>query len=416
MKVDMDSASPKTLLQQKLPIVSVAEVASGPSTPRILVDKLEDLAIDPFFQQEEEIQTPDFALAFDIDGVLVRSKNPIPGAHEALTTLKKHQIPFILLTNGGGLDEAKHAALVSKRVETEILEEQFIQSHTPYRALVDEYQGKWILCIGGIDDAAKKVALAYGFDEDKLITSSDIFAYNPSIWPFNEVTKAYHLKNGQKRPGFDPMTTPISAILVFSSSRDLGLDIQIVMDLLISQGGVLGTISPKNGNKDLKNCGWQQDGQPKLYFCNPDVTWATDYILPRLAQGAFQAMLEGLWSRWVKKEVDLVSYTCGKPTAATYEYGEETIRRYRQKLHPAAQNSLRTIYMIGDNPESDIMGANLANVNSEELNWKSVLVESGVYQTGTVPIHKPTAIKADVLEAVRWILQQEMGPDVHMEG
>lgn len=61
---------------------------------------------------------PDFAFAFElsgallvfeprltlvsIDGVLLRSSDPLSRAHKALSYLQSQRIPFILLTNGGG--------------------------------------------------------------------------------------------------------------------------------------------------------------------------------------------------------------------------------------------------------------------------------------------------------------------------
>jgi hypothetical protein len=63
-------------------------------------------------------KVPDFAFAFElsgfllileprltlvsIDGVLVRSSDPLSRAHKALSYLQSQRIPFILLTNGGG--------------------------------------------------------------------------------------------------------------------------------------------------------------------------------------------------------------------------------------------------------------------------------------------------------------------------
>ena len=67
--------------------------------------------------------------------------------------------------------------------------------------------------------------------------------------------------------------------------------------------------------------------------------------------------------------------------------------------------------MIGDNPESDICGAILANETSS-LAWRSVLVETGVYKAGTRPEYKPTEIKTNVWEAVRWAIGHETDVDI----
>lgn len=53
-------------------------------------------------------------------------------------------------------------------------------------------------------------------------------------------------------------------------------------------------------------------------------------------------------------------------------------------------------FMVGDNPESDIAGANAAS-------WSSFLVKTGVYDEslGLPPSHTPTEIFSDVESAVR---------------
>ncbi len=88
----------------------------------------------------------------------------------------------------------------------------------------------------------------------------------------------------------------IHAILVWSSPRDWGLDLQLIVDLLLSEKGQLCKRSGKNGDENLPNRGYLQDGQPSIHFCNPDLTWATAYDHPRAAQGMFKAALEGAWA------------------------------------------------------------------------------------------------------------------------
>lgn len=51
--------------------------------------------------------------------------------------------------------------------------------------------------------------------------------------------------------------------------------------------------------------------------------------------------------------------------------------------------------MVGDNPASDIAGANAAG-------WRSVLVRGGVYRGPAPPAHEPTIILDDAYEAVQW--------------
>lgn len=128
--------------------------------------------------------THDFAFAFDIDGVLLRGKVPLDGAKQTLETLQANCIPFIILTNGGGLTELEHASRLGLRLDMCIGEDQFVQSHTPFRTFVDQYKDDWIVVLGGHETTVKKLAAMYGFNPEKIITSSDIVKHHPSIHPF----------------------------------------------------------------------------------------------------------------------------------------------------------------------------------------------------------------------------------------
>jgi hypothetical protein len=59
---------------------------------------------------------PDYAFAFDIDGVLMLGSNPILAGKRALKVLHERQIPYILLTNGGGKWEPDRVAELSRHL------------------------------------------------------------------------------------------------------------------------------------------------------------------------------------------------------------------------------------------------------------------------------------------------------------
>jgi len=91
-----------------------------------------------------------FAIAFDIDGVLTRTPNPIQGADVALSMLQKAGVPFCLMTNGGGGTEAAKAQSVSKllKLQQPLIESQVCVAHTPMRALVKDIGDKPVLLVG----------------------------------------------------------------------------------------------------------------------------------------------------------------------------------------------------------------------------------------------------------------------------
>ncbi|KAK3078385.1 hypothetical protein LTS18_007632, partial [Coniosporium uncinatum] len=225
---------------------------------------------------------PDFAFAFDIDGVLVRSSDPLPGAHETLSYLQKQRIPFILLTNGGGKTEQERVDDLSEKLGVRLDVSMLVQSHTPF-AMLDDLKEKTV----------------YGFKN--VVMPHDILVAHPEIWPFSKWALPHYRPLAKPLPkpihSADPSKSlKIDAIFVYNDPRDWGLDSTVILDLLMSKQGILGTLSDKNNNEGLPNRGYLQDDQPHLYYSNPDLWWAAKYHLPRLGQGGFRESFEGLWA------------------------------------------------------------------------------------------------------------------------
>ena len=218
--------------------------------------------------------------------------------------------------------------------------------------------------------------------------------------------------------------------MIFNDPRDWALDTQIILDLLMSQAGYLGSLSPKNGDISLPNRGYQQDDQPPIYFSNPDLFWAAAYHLPRLGQGGFREALEGVWSAVTGGEklgVMLEKRMFGKPYQGTYEFAERRLQDHWSTLHgedatlpfvPRTVDNrtgkLRTVYMVGDNPESDILGANQYESGFGSM-WHSILVRSGVYNGGE-PAHAPKVIVDDVWDAVQWAMEDAVRKHSNQQG
>ncbi|KAI2638905.1 HAD-superfamily hydrolase [Hypomontagnella submonticulosa] len=343
------------------------------------------------------------AFAFDIDGVLIKGKKPVPGARETIQLLQRLRIPFIFLTNGGGHTEETHVAKLARRLDVELDARQFVQSHTPFFDLVPQYGDQTVLVLGGSGQQIRDLAQAYGFR--KAVTSSDLLAEFPHIHPFPEMTGSHHAEHARPDHASKLGATRIAAILVWTSPRDWCLDLQVVMDLLLSERGVLGTRSALNGDMLRPNFGYQADGQPGLFFSNPDFEWSTEHTQPRFAQGAFREALKGIWAFATGCTAELRYSVVGKPTEATYVYGERALRGYGDLVLPP-DREIGTVYMVGDNPESDIVGAN-EFASPAGIQWRSVLVETGIHSPGAVPTAEPFHIARNVKEAVEWALGRE---------
>ncbi|KAK3392970.1 HAD-like domain-containing protein [Podospora didyma] len=375
-------------------------------------------------------EPPSFAFAFDIDGVLLHVSKPIPGATETLRFLNDNHIPFILLTNGGGKLEADRVKDLSQKLGVHLTTDNFVQSHTPFRELVDGKDGglkdKTILVTGSDYEKCRSIMESYGFKN--VVTPADILWQHREVFPFGLASD--YSDTTPSRPLPRPVHTStaahsndhalkIDAMFVLNDPRDWALDIQVFADLLLSSQGYMGTYSSKNGNLTFPNHGYQQDGQPTLYFSNSDLFWSATWHLPRFGQGAFQAALAGVWDQLTNGTAPLKRHVIGKPFGETYRFAERVLAAHRSdslilKGHSAdvAGEPLRSVYMVGDNPESDIAGAN--GYKSEVgTSWHSALVKTGVWsavrdgEKVLKGVKKPTVIVPDVKAAVMWALERE---------
>ncbi|THH06514.1 hypothetical protein EW145_g4037 [Phellinidium pouzarii] len=210
-----------------------------------------------------------------------------------------------------------------------------------------------VLVLGGMPGAVPHVAEEYGFR--KVYTTLDILAWNPSIWPFHKLD-SNERDFVKSRPPFDP-STRIAAIFVFHDPRNWALDIQITCDILSNGSYVL----PEHARSST-SARYKRRSQACLLQSDFDIA----YRLPHVEDwtGGFP-----------------------KPTKATYRYAEQVLRKRLQELLLPTKNAplveeendyAPNVYMIGDNPESDIAGANAKG-------WSFVLVETGVYDSARGP-------------------------------
>ncbi|KAF9920073.1 hypothetical protein FBU30_010139 [Linnemannia zychae] len=351
-----------------------------------------------------------YNVVFDIDGVLIKvnhlmtasiynrnemsGKKVLPQTHRALGLLQANNVPYIFLTNGGGLKESEKAEQLSKKIGVHISPKQLILSHSPMRELVSKYEDSNVMIVGGNGSDCRHVAEHYGFKH--IVTPEEVHAVFPFVCPSSPL-EARSVPLAEKY--LQNVYRPVDAIMVFHDSVDWGRDLQIMLDALISREGYLGTI------KTQKELHTTPQSVP-IYFSNSDFVWSNEYPTPRLAQGAFRACLERLYEETTGHKLKYTTY--GKPMTATYQYAEAVLNRIApDHLDPDGIPKRRTVYAIGDNPYADIAGAN-------GYGWTSLLVKTGVFKPEgdeNHHTHPATAVVEDVEDAVRWIISRELRKD-----
>lgn len=353
----------------------------------IIAAQLQDLA------GEKVHAAKDMAFVFDIDGVLVHGDRLIPEGQRVLEILNGDnelgiKIPHIFLTNGSGKPEQPRVEQLSKILHNPISTEQFIQSHTPMRALAEYY--KTVLVVGGEGYKCREVAEQYGFED--IVVPNDIIAWDPTIAPYRVFTEE---ERKTSRPR-DFSKINIEAIMVFSDSRDYATDMQIIMDLLRSENGRFGTMAKDPVSQRIP-----------IYFSQGDMLCPTEHKFPRMSQGAFRIGLEAMYKSLTGVELERVVY--GKPELATYKYADEVISSWMETIHND-EKLPKNIYMIGDNPASDIIGGNM-------YGWNTCLVRTGVFQGGENDEENPASfgVFANVFDAVTTAIKKELGEDFKFE-
>ncbi|KEY66729.1 hypothetical protein S7711_06776 [Stachybotrys chartarum IBT 7711] len=336
-----------------------------------------------------------FVYAFDIDGVLVRGGKAIPEAIQAMRVLNGEneygvKVPHIFLTNGGGKTEEERCGDLSRQLQCDIKPGQFICGHTPMREMAEVY--KTVLVVGGEGEKCRQVAEGYGFKD--VVTPGDIIKHNSATTPFRKLTAEEHANSRARN--FDDVV--IDAVFVFADSRDWAGDIQIMLDVAMSEGGRLGTRSATF-----------TEGPP-FYFSHNDVVWSAAHEHVRLGMGALRRMFEVTFRDLTEGKGKLNTHAFGKPQVSTFEFASRLMSQWRSTEHGLVAPP-QTVYFVGDTPESDIRGTNAVNQKAQN-DWYSILVKTGVYQEGTEPTYKPRVTVDNVLDAVNHGIQREMRKEV----
>ena len=246
-----------------------------------------------------------------------------------------------------------------------------------------------VLVVGGEGEKCRHVAESYGFRD--VVTPGDIIKDNQHTTPFRKLTPL-ETENSRARNFAEH---EIEAIFVFADSREWAGDQQIILDLLMSKHGRLGTRSETF------------DEGPPIYFSHNDIVWSTSHDLTRLGMGALRASIEALYKAMTGKT--LFSTAFGKPQIGTFQFATRLLQQWRKDTH-GIDKPPETVYFVGDTPESDIRGTNEYNASglSENCDWYSILVRTGVFQAGSKPGYQPKATVDNVLDAVVFGIKREV--------
>ena len=293
-------------------------------------------------------------LVIDIDGVIYRGGVLCEGTKEAFERVVQAGLPYVFATNGGGYTEANKAKALNELLgRDDIGGDSVVMAHTPFLGVDERLRTARVLVGGDLDSMG--VMAAYGFTKAEHI--DEYAARHPELITHEMWTRmAIRPENvGPAPPGYDE--EPVAAIFLVHNSEHWGRDLQILVDVVRFSGAV-----PKTMDEYLAKKAAPADQIP-VFIANPDLVYQDEYAVPRFTMGAFEVALRALYEAQMGVPLQLTVF--GKPLSTTYGYIADILR---------ARNA-GDVYAIGDNPLSDIKGANAMGER-----WHSILVRTGVFQ------------------------------------
>ncbi|TRY97035.1 hypothetical protein DNTS_001445 [Danionella cerebrum] len=265
-----------------------------------------------------------FGLLFDIDGVLVRGRTPIPAAKECFQSLLERngsfRVPVVFVTNAGNSLRQTKAEQLSELLEVEVSPEQVVMSHSPLRVFSQFHD----LCVlvsgqGPVVEVAHKCPLpaaqianvfSVGF---KNVVTVEMLR---EAFPLLDVVDHHRRPKDTIPPSKE--LPPIDAVVLFGEPISFG-------------------------------------------------------------HGMFLVCLESIYQKITGRELSYEALI-GKPSVVTYNYAELLVRQQAERL--GWTQPVQRLYAIGDNPMADIYGANLYNRYLKAAHRAQAQTDSGGLVTG----------------------------------
>ncbi|KFV88088.1 Cat eye syndrome critical region protein 5, partial [Struthio camelus australis] len=308
---------------------------------------------------------PSFGLLFDIDGVLVRGKTPIPAAKTAFQKLVNSQgqffVPVVFVTNAGNCLRQKKADQLSHVLGVPISQDQVMMSHSPLR-MFKRYHEKCVLVSG--QGPLLDIAQDLGFCQP--ITIETLREKYPLLDVVDHDRRPKILVNIY----FCFQIVCLLAVVLFGEPVRWETNLQLIIDVLLTSG--------YPGNP------YHRENYPHIpvLACNMDLMWVAEAQSPRFGHGTFMVCLENIYKKITGKDLKYEALM-GKPSELTYQYAEYLIRA--QAAERQWKQPIQTLYAVGDNLMTDVYDNSWESelASSAAIRCRSVLVCTGVYNPHT---------------------------------
>lgn len=291
----------------------------------------------PATQRFKSTTVPSFGLMFDIDGVIVRGKQVIPAAVEAFKKLVNKngdfRVPVIFVTNAGNNLRCKKAEQLSEVLGVKISKEQVVMAHSPLK-MFKQFHDKRVLVSG--QGPLMEIAHQLGFTD--VCTVDDVRRAYPVLDVVNQKRRQ------EMSTKIDHSFPPIEAVVLMQEPIEWESALQLIIDVLMTNGQLL-----------------NPPAQPQyphipLLACNMDLQWMAEAWMPRFGHGTFLLCLEELYKKITGRDL-IYTALIGKPSELTMHHADQMAQLHARAI--GSTESVKRIYFVGDNLNTDIFGANL---------------------------------------------------------
>ncbi|XP_061641521.1 haloacid dehalogenase-like hydrolase domain-containing 5 isoform X4 [Phyllopteryx taeniolatus] len=163
------------------------------------------------------------------------------------------------------------------------------------------------------------------------------FAFQSELQPESAQIEG---KSRRSRKTSTPITCGVlAAVVLFGEPVRWETNLQLLLDVLLTDGRPSRAYRPPAV-------------QLPVLACNLDLLWMARAPSPRLGHGMFLLCLESAYKKLTGAELRYEALL-GKPGLLTYRYARRALTRSNR------HREVQTIYAIGDNPMTDVYGANL---------------------------------------------------------
>ncbi|XP_052778307.1 haloacid dehalogenase-like hydrolase domain-containing 5 isoform X2 [Mya arenaria] len=247
---------------------------------------------------------------------------------------RKFKVPVLFVTNAGNTLRQGKAEALSNWLDLEVTADQVVMSHSPLR-MFKQFHNKHVLVSG--QGKIEEIAAGLGFTN---ITTIDTLR---QCFPHLDM-----VDHNRRKPGpcaFEEYFPKIEAVILFGEPVRWETNLQLIIDVLMTDGKPFTAL--------------QETPYPHIPVlgCNMDLLWMSEACMPRFGHGCFLHSLESLYQKISGRELKYTALV-GKPSELTYHHADYLLNQQALDLN---MDGIKTIYCIGDNPESDIYGANLYN-------------------------------------------------------